>query len=411
MLPLLPIGIAFMNFTFFYVGGAPFTLGTIISAMFSFVLLVEMFSNMQFTKLIMVFIGATFLVLYLLVGVLYAKEVVEFIKSYVLFVNLLFVIYSTYHLKTIDTRTVTMTINVIIFTSMSVSLLVLIQYIFWNILDNFQFTSVFGVFTPSGPGGESYIPRPDAPIKRPNAVFSEPSIAGWYLSLSAAIIYLFSDKSKLIIMVIAFVLVASMLTFSLSGIFNSAVLIVLILFYAQKYVIRKIVYIPLIIMLVVLSVYFITPEYIGSRLNNLFIEGTSSYYRLVAPIMLLNDSLVEYPFGHLLGQIEYIKNKPYMVNWEHGSSTNIDNSVLMFIYYFGLFGVVALIAVIYKITMLMLNNSNSIILYIMLILLLSETGSIWSPNLTMVIGLVIILSRYIRYNELYDVATSKHNLM
>jgi hypothetical protein len=138
---------------------------------------------------------------------------------------------------------------------------------------------------------------------------------------------------------------------------------------------------------------------IGNRYENLFVEGTSSYYRLTAITMLLSDSIPEFPLGHPLGQTDYIEKMPYMINWEYGSTTNIDNSFFMVSYYFGILGIIVALIVLAYAVYLILKHSYAALIMVTLLLSLAETGGLWSPNVVLLVGYSIILIRFIRSTE------------
>ena len=138
---------------------------------------------------------------------------------------------------------------------------------------------------------------------------------------------------------------------------------------------------------------------ITSRFGNFFVESTSSYYRLNAPLTLLSESLRDFPFGQPLGQVNYILSKPYMINWEYGSFVNIDNSFFMVSYYFGILGIIIFLIVVIITAQYFLKRSSAVLILVALLLALAETGALWSPNLVLLIGYSILLIRFIRTRE------------
>ena len=77
-----------------------------------------------------------------------------------------------------------------------------------------------------------------------------------------------------------------------------------------------------------------------SRFAHLDTPGTSIYFRLSAPYRLISESIERFPLGYPLGQTDFIASRHYYINWEHGSQTNVDNTLLMIVFYFGLLGIV-----------------------------------------------------------------------
>jgi hypothetical protein len=138
---------------------------------------------------------------------------------------------------------------------------------------------------------------------------------------------------------------------------------------------------------------------VADRFVNFAEEGSSIYYRVVAPLLLLGDSLVDYPFGYPLGQVEYIESKNYMVNWLYGSSTNIDNSFFMVAFYFGYLGIALGTIVLSYLMYLIRKKSDASIVLVAVVLMLLETGALWSPNVALVLGFSILVIRMIRACE------------
>ena len=76
-----------------------------------------------------------------------------------------------------------------------------------------------------------------------------------------------------------------------------------------------------------------------SRFAHLDTPGTSIYFRLSAPYRLIGESIERFPLGYPLGQTDFIASRHYYINWEQGSQTNVDNTLLMIVFYFGLLGI------------------------------------------------------------------------
>tara|TARA_B100000674_G_C37761852_1_gene878342 strand:- start:260 stop:616 length:357 start_codon:yes stop_codon:yes gene_type:complete len=113
----------------------------------------------------------------------------------------------------------------------------------------------------------------------------------------------------------------------------------------------------------------------------------------------MGESLQKFPFGHALGDIDFISTREYMINHDAGSQTNIDNSFFMIIYYFGIVGLlITLICFLFLVDQL-LRKKKVAPLTIALFLALGQTGALWSPAIILLIGYVMVLSRYFMNNR------------
>jgi len=73
---------------------------------------------------------------------------------------------------------------------------------------------------------------------------------------------------------------------------------------------------------------------LGSRLAEISIEGSSGYWRLIAPLTILKDVFVNYPLGVPFGQIESFL-APMGLQHGGGIGTSIDNGMYCLAFYFG----------------------------------------------------------------------------
>jgi hypothetical protein len=114
------------------------------------------------------------------------------------------------------------------------------------------------------------------------------------------------------------------------------------------------------------------------------------------PYRLINESLVQYPFGHAVGQTGFIETQPYFINWEEGSQTNIDNSLLMIVFYFGLLGILANATYLAQLARYLLMRRHAVGLVMMsLTIALLTTGAGWAHHFVLMIGYAILVGRYL----------------
>ncbi|CAN5417666.1 hypothetical protein BH10ACT10_BH10ACT10_01740 [soil metagenome] len=82
-------------------------------------------------------------------------------------------------------------------------------------------------------------------------------------------------------------------------------------------------------------------DYLRARLASASDIGSSTNYRLVAPLRLMSDTLTNAPLGHPLGSIQTIVGEYHLLlGSERG--TSLDNGVYVIVYYFSWMGVLAL---------------------------------------------------------------------
>lgn len=175
-------------------------------------------------------------------------------------------------------------------------------------------------------------------LPRANSLMYEPSIFGVYSLLAFTVcIYLrqkISDKYKIkiyILPILGVLLSGSAIAYSgLCIIIISRVILV-------KY--KPLVKFPSIIIGCISGVFIMSK--ILYRFNEIFIAGTSGYYRVISPIMLIKDMFLSGDiFGIGIGNLQqYIidKNPIYMLKngYEITLGLTIDNSMLMVILTFG----------------------------------------------------------------------------
>ncbi|RLL50648.1 hypothetical protein D8Y20_11470 [Mariprofundus sp. EBB-1] len=329
----------------------------------------------------------------------YSNDAIEFIKSFVLFFVFISMLLLVSKTKAINPMFFEVSVKIFIWLAVLVALLTLTQSIALNVFTNYSFMNPFGDFGRVGPGGQVYTPHPEALLKKSNAVFSEPSVCGWFLVLAAAIVIAWNRHRKSFHAAIPFVLLlGAVLTGALSGLFN-AILLLLCWAYLTPNGFKGVLTKTLLYFLVISTVVgLLSFEPIAHRFGDIDLEGSSVYYRVVAPLMLLRDSLPEYPFGHALGQTDYIASKAYMVNWEGGKQFGIHNSFFLISYYFGIVGVIISCLCMYIVFRSILKKKCISLILLALMLVLLETGGLWSPEISLLLVYCTLLMKY--FNQL-----------
>ena len=145
------------------------------------------------------------------------------------------------------------------------------------------------------------------------------------------------------------------------------------------------------------ALYQVNELGILSRFAHLETPGTSIYFRLTAPYRLIGESLERFPFGYPLGQTEFIASRHYYINWEQGSQTNIDNTLLMVVFYFGLLGIAFNAAYVLKAAQYLVLRRHVIGLFMLsLLIALCTTGAGWAHHVVLMIGYAIVVGRFLQ---------------
>ena len=394
-----PIGLVLMHFCLFRIDSFEFTIGTAACL----AVVVYLSATVKIASLRTMHLSIVFLccfLIYTLLLCISAIDFTEFMESFLQVCILVLILTLCLHIQLPHPKILERSAKLFLALCVSVSLLVIFQFVLLNFFDSYALMNLYGPFSPMGPGYAVYEPHPLSLIRRPNGVFSEPSVAGWFLVLAVSVAIASPNLRKKESYYSAIICgTGAIATLSLSAIINILILSLVSLWVKSKDAKKFYSHAGLILLLFIFLGWVIIEANILNRLGNFHVEGTSIYYRLNAPLTLLLESIREFPFGHPLGQDKYILSKHYMINWKFGSFTNIDNSFLLISYYFGILGVAASMIVISVAAYLVLNRSNSALILVALLLALAETGALWSPNIVLLIGYSIILIRFIRTIE------------
>ncbi|HEX2478620.1 MAG TPA: hypothetical protein VHK45_05030, partial [Geminicoccaceae bacterium] len=131
-----------------------------------------------------------------------------------------------------------------------------------------------------------------------------------------------------------------------------------------------------------------------SRFAYLDTPGTSIYFRLSAPYRLIGESIERFPLGYPLGQTDFIASRHYYINWERGSQTNIDNTLLMIVFYFGLLGVLLNLGYVLKAAQFLVIRRHAVgLVMLSLLIAASTTGAGWAHHFVLMIGYAIVVGR------------------
>ena len=130
-----------------------------------------------------------------------------------------------------------------------------------------------------------------------------------------------------------------------------------------------------------------------SRFKELGVPTSSAYYRIVAPLKVLKDVLVNEPLGEPFGQIEKTL-RGYNLLSGGEKLTSLDNGIYILVFYFGWAGIAFLAFLIYRLMKSLFRPAgiNELILLTYILLSLPFSGGIMSPEY--VFMLVMILYQF-----------------
>ncbi|RII93912.1 putative colanic acid polymerase WcaD [Clavibacter californiensis] len=98
--------------------------------------------------------------------------------------------------------------------------------------------------------------------------------------------------------------------------------------------------------------------YLQSRLESFSTSGSSTNYRLVAPLQVLGDTLLHTPIGHALGSVSNILLGYDLYNGAE-LGTSLDNGLYVLVFYFGWIGLVLIAALAVMALRAMLRSGRS----------------------------------------------------
>lgn len=389
--------VVLMQVTFTYINTLPINLGTICIILALPALLFA--SRLQIKKLY-VWILLSFLSYTAIIGLITAISYIEFAKSFaqICLFGASVLIAASLPLTYVDFKRAS---QIFILLLAVVAVLIIAQGIVWNVGNSSALAAPLGQLSPMGPGGKMpYKPFSAAIYKRPNGIYSEPSIAGWMMCFGFAMVTILAryrlTQAKFGLCLRWLFAAAATVTGSVTAIIGVITIIATTAFFtgSRGRNSHRGKFSAIFILLVCGILIPLTfGNVLINRLKNSFDPGTSIYFRVVAPTKLLSDSLVDHPLGHAVGDVAYIKSKSsYMVDWVGGSQTDIDNSALLICYYYGFVGVGLVLALIVKVGRVVIRGGGSRELIIAMTVAALATGALWSAwfSLFLFLGLYML---------------------
>lgn len=134
-------------------------------------------------------------------------------------------------------------------------------------------------------------------------------------------------------------------------------------------------------------------SYIQTRALSGTVEGTSTNYRLVAPIPILRNVLVHSPLGEPLGAVRQVISSYGLLNGSKAGSS-LDNGLYLLVFYFGWAGVLGILVVVGRLLPRAREapfTGRALLLFTLLTLL--NTGGIFLPEFILLSCLVLAVWR------------------
>lgn len=341
-----------------------------------------------------VLVGLGILAYALIVG-LTAAQPNEFWKSLAHITNLLVMLAICANARLGWGGEVARSLGVFAVLATAVGLLIIAQAVSFNLFDDFALAALLGPLAPLGPGLQVYVPQWEGGLPRANGLYSEPSVAGWFMIFAAALA-LASRRlhPKRATVAAGVCLLAAIATLSLTGILGAAILSLTYLVFVRERAGFKLAWLALAGSVVVLALLLAYDLGILSRLRHLGTPGTSIYFRLNAPSRLIVDGIGHHPFGYPLGQTDYIAGRHYYINWTFGSQTNIDNTLLLIVFHFGLAGILINLAYVLALLRFLVIKRHAFgVVMVSLAVAFVTTGAGWAHHFALLLGYAVIAGR------------------
>jgi hypothetical protein len=334
---------------------------------------------------------------YALVAGAFARDLPEFLRSFAHVTNLVFMGLVCLNVRIGRGEEVGRSLALFCVLASATALLIITQATSFNLWQDFRLAGLLGAFAPAGPGGEVYMPLPQAALPRANGLYSEPSVAGWFMTFAVALALAARPcLPALATLTAASCSLGAIATLSLTGILGPTLVWAAYLLLVRDDRRFKAIAAVLAGSGLIAALHRAHELGILSRFSHLDTPGTSIYFRLNAPYRLVGDSLERYPLGYPLGQTDFIAGRHYYINWAQGSQTNVDNTLLMIVFYFGLLGILLNAAYLAKATQFLILRRHAVgLIMLSLLVAASTTGAGWAHHFVLMIGYAILVGRWL----------------
>lgn len=314
-----------------------------------------------------------------LLGVINAVDIVEFWKSYVLFLlSLALLIFGPEFISSFKLSTKISFLNFIFISYKWIVLYGVLQFMLKNIFGSDLLYNNLGVF--------QYHPHYENELfglSRATSIFYEPSVFGWVTNLIICALVVFRDKigiERKTFLNSLFIYLIGLLVSLSSSAFASFFLLVVVYFIIKNR--SKGIYILLFLPIFILGLGLLAPYL---RLSEIGTENTSGYARVIWPFLNLIEVFELYPvLGRGLGQFGVEDNSLLYDGVIH-------NSIYGFLISFGLSSVILISFAFIRLLNYLKHDLLWLVLWICLFSIFSTTGSFLSLELPFVYLLIYTL--------------------
>jgi hypothetical protein len=396
---LWPISLVLMQLTLWHLPGFELTLGVVVCHLIELYVVLLYWVNRPSDRQVVV--ALTVIIYSLLLG-LFAWDAAEFGRSLAQVLNLVAMVMICLNARIGGGREIRRSVGVFCVVAAGAGLLVIAQALCFNLWGDLRLANPLGPFAPLGPGNEVYDVTAYAPPPRANGLYSEPSVAGWFMSFAVALTLAVRRLYPILTTLAATVCaLAAMATLSLTGMLGASLVLTGYVLFVRDRLAVKLLWLALAGGGIAIALYSADQLGILARFHNLDSPGTSIYFRLTAPYTLVTDTLDRFPFGYPLGQTDFIATRYYYINWSEGSQTNIDNTLFKIVFYFGLLGILFNATYLAQLARyLLLKGQAAGLIMLSFLISLSTTGAGWAHHFVLMIGYAIVVGRYLRARRL-----------
>jgi hypothetical protein len=403
---LWPVALVLMQLTPATISGFSLTVGVIACHLLQLHLVMFYWLNRPPDWQLMI---ALVILAYGLASGVFAQDLAEFGRSYAHVANLVLMTLICLNIRIGQGREIGRSLALFCVVASIAALVLISQAASFNLLRDFRLAALLGDLAPLGPGGQVYAPAPNAALPRASGFYSEPSVAGWFMSFAVALALGARPLHPVLgACAAALCTLAAMATLSLTGVLGPALVWSAYLLLVRDRRSFKAIAGLIAALGIGAALYQVNELGILSRFAHLETPGTSIYFRLTAPYRLIGEALERFPFGYPLGQTEFIAGRHYYINWEQGSRTNIDNTLLMVVFYFGLIGIAFNAAYVLKAAQYLVLRRHVIGLFMLsLLIALCTTGAGWAHHVVLMMGYAIVVGRFLQGQELLGLPRRK----
>jgi hypothetical protein len=229
----------------------------------------------------------------------------------------------------------------------------ILQFIALNWFQNYGLQNPFGGFSAIGPAADltalpaPYLPHALDAIKRPNGLFSEPSVAAAYSGLAWAFLLAARGVSNGQKLVLGVLLAAGMfVTFALTGWVILLAIVLFGFFVSARHMAGSTRLVAIVLLLIAgVSIFLMSRGYLAARIEGFSEVGGSFYIRFTAPFLLALDVMGQNLFGLALNDPSFLYTRPYLFDFAGRPIVTLDNFYLWLITYGGLIGLLIIATV------------------------------------------------------------------